>query len=260
MKASRINSLNNGIELRILTLGASITAGVDSTDGNGYRLDLQQKLEDNGNNVTYVGTRFRGQLLDNACEAYPGYTIDRITNATLASGALNFRPNVILLNAGTNDCAEKDKDPAGAPKRYASLLAHLKNSCPDALVVASSLLPNRNTKVNTCIQILNEGLRKVSREARAGGQKTTFVEMYSAVPIADINKKDKTHPNDAGYKKMADAWYEGIKNSSARITAPVQGARKPLDSPGPTGEGVQLGALSWLIAGMCTVVLGAVAI
>lgn len=225
-----------------MPLGASITAGVDSTDGNGYRLDLQHKLEGDGNNVTYVGTRFHGNMSDNACEAYSGYTIEAIDNATMASGALDFMPNIILLNAGTNDCNKKGMDPAGAPMRYATLLSHIKAKCPDALVVDSSLLPNLDPTVNSCIVTLNEGLRKVSRDARANGQKTHFVEMYDVVPTDDINTKDKTHPNDAGYRLMAQAWFEAIQNSSSKIDAPVQGARKPLDSPGPTGGAIGFGA------------------
>lgn len=242
------------MELRILPLGASITAGVDSTDGNGYRLDLQQKLEGDGNNVTYVGTRFYGQMKDNACEAYPGYTIRGIDNATLASGALDFRPNVILLNAGTNDCNKKGKDPAGAPVRYATLLSHIRAKCPDALVVTSSLIPNLNPRVNSCIVTLNEGLRRVSYQARSKGQKTTFVDMYDVVPSDDINTEDKTHPSDAGYELMAEAWYEAIRNSSSKINSPLQGGRKPLDSPGPTGAASGRRA-PWVITIGCAGVL-----
>lgn len=253
-------SINNGMELRILPLGASITAGVDSSDGNGYRLDLQQKLEGDGNNVTFVGTTFHGQMKDNACEAYPGYTIESIHNATLASGALDFMPNVILINAGTNDCNKKGKDPAGAPMRYATLLSHIKAKCPDALVVDSSLIPNLDSTVNDCIITLNGGLRRVSREARANGQKTTFVEMYDVVPTDDINTSDETHPNDAGYELMAQAWYEAIRNASSKIDAPVQGARKPLDSPGPTGGVTGLSAPAAFAVGFACVMIGVFAV
>lgn len=46
------SSLENGINLRILPLGDSITWGYGSTDGNGYRLDLLNLLA--GNDVQYI--------------------------------------------------------------------------------------------------------------------------------------------------------------------------------------------------------------
>ena len=42
-----------GTELRILPLGDSITYGIQSTDGNGYRLRLQEDLS--GSKLLYVG-------------------------------------------------------------------------------------------------------------------------------------------------------------------------------------------------------------
>ena len=86
---SAAESINNGMDLKILPLGASITLGVDSTDGNGYRLDLRSLLEANGsgNNVTYVGTVHNGTMTNNACEAYSGWTIQEVDDKALKTGA-----------------------------------------------------------------------------------------------------------------------------------------------------------------------------
>nr|OQN97569.1 hypothetical protein B0A51_18929 [Rachicladosporium sp. CCFEE 5018] len=228
-------SINDGMRLRILPLGASITAGLRSMTGDGYRKELQDRLENDGNEVTYVGTQFHGTMTDNACEAYSGYTIERLDNATLISGALDFLPNVILLNIGTNNCGLKAKDPSAAPAQYRTLLDHIKSRDADALVVVSSLLPNLNAKVNTCVQNLNVAIRRVAREAASRGQRIAIVDMYDAVPTSDINIKDGTHPNDDGYSRMAEVWYNGIIAAARNISAPESGGRAPLKSPGPRG-------------------------
>jgi len=179
-----------GRNLRILPLGASITAGKDSSTGDGYRKDLQDRLERDGNNVTYVGTRFYGTMADNACEAYPGYTIERVDNATRQSGALLFLPNVVLINLGTNNCVVKNQDPEGAPARYKQLLDHIRDVVPSALVVVSSLVHNRDPTKDACIVKLNAGLERVANDARSFGQKVAFVDMYDAVPVSDIGMDD----------------------------------------------------------------------
>ncbi|KAI4263408.1 MAG: hypothetical protein L6R42_001439, partial [Xanthoria sp. 1 TBL-2021] len=59
--ATRAN-IANGIELRILPLGDSITSGFQSTDNNGYRLGLQRELA--GSSVLFVGSRSGGTMDD----------------------------------------------------------------------------------------------------------------------------------------------------------------------------------------------------
>ena len=58
----RIEHRSGGTALRILCVGASITFGVGSTDGNGYRRDLRDLLEHAGSTVHYVGTQSSGNM------------------------------------------------------------------------------------------------------------------------------------------------------------------------------------------------------
>lgn len=51
--------------LRILPLGASITQGIGSTDGNGYRKHLRDYLRFQGWKVNMVGTKPDGTMADN---------------------------------------------------------------------------------------------------------------------------------------------------------------------------------------------------
>jgi hypothetical protein len=61
------------IPLRILPLGASITYGVHSSDGNGYRRRLKDQLRSEGWEVNMVGSQNSGNMRDNVCNCDPTY-------------------------------------------------------------------------------------------------------------------------------------------------------------------------------------------
>nr|POE73077.1 multidomain esterase [Quercus suber] len=213
-------SVNNGADLKILPLGASITWGQASSDGNGYRLKLRDLLEAQGHNVTYVGTVSHGSMSNNLCEGYPGSTISEVDAKAIASGAYNLDPDVVLLHLGTNDCAAQRQPIDDAPQRFATLLSHLKARSPNALILMSSLIHNKNPTIEACLTKLNPGLANVAKTAAAQGQNVQFVDMVDAVPWNALSA-DGTHPTDAGYAIMAQKWSESIL--SARL---VTGGQK----------------------------------
>jgi hypothetical protein len=53
-----------GFYLRVMPLGASITQGVRSSDGNGYRKLLRQQLRWKGWEVNMVGSKQDGNMAD----------------------------------------------------------------------------------------------------------------------------------------------------------------------------------------------------
>ena len=50
-------------------MGGSIVYGLMSSDGNGFRLGLENLLEKNGTQATMVGTQSSGNMSDNHHEA-----------------------------------------------------------------------------------------------------------------------------------------------------------------------------------------------
>jgi lysophospholipase L1-like esterase len=113
----------NPVPLRILPLGDSITYGYDSTDGNGYRQDLLNKLSSNPffSPITYIGSQTNGNMANPNNEGHPGAIITEIVNFTTNHQALPARPNVVLLMAGTNDMI-RNVDVATAPQRLGALI------------------------------------------------------------------------------------------------------------------------------------------
>jgi lysophospholipase L1-like esterase len=87
------------VPLRILCLGASITYGYGSSDGNGYRYSLRGKLIADGNAVNMVGSISAGNMSDNQVEAWPGYRISQV--AAKAKPSFKDMPNVVLIFLGS---------------------------------------------------------------------------------------------------------------------------------------------------------------
>lgn len=61
---------NKPFVLRTMPLGASITVGLGSRDGNGYRNWLRQHLRSDGWQVNMVGSHHNGTMCDNVRMAY----------------------------------------------------------------------------------------------------------------------------------------------------------------------------------------------
>jgi len=68
-----------------MPLGASITYGLKSSDGNGYRKHLRDQIVAYGNDVNMVGSRRNGTMEDNDVEGWPGYIIEQVHDAALTA-------------------------------------------------------------------------------------------------------------------------------------------------------------------------------
>ena len=95
--------LGRGVALRIMPLGARITCGVGSSDGNGYREAPRAKLKaSNGNSMNMVGSRAHGTTADKDVESRPGKVIDEVS-AKADAAVPHYKLDVVLVNLGTND-------------------------------------------------------------------------------------------------------------------------------------------------------------
>jgi hypothetical protein len=165
-----------------------------------------------------VGSRDRGVMIDNQVEGWPGYVIDEV--AKKAELSIPLLPNIVLLNAGTNDMKDND-DPTNAHTRLGKLVDRLLSAIPDTVVIVSTLLPNKDNATEARIEAYNSQLVGMVNNRSEAGKKVLLVDMHSSCfSTKDLN--DSTHPTDKGYLKMAGVFYDGIQNASRRnwITAP----------------------------------------
>jgi len=214
-------SIAGGVNLRVLPLGDSITYGGGSSDGNSYRLDLQNLLT-SGNNLSYIGSVRHGTMANNNNEGHPGYTIDAIGGQ--APNSMPERPNVVLLMAGTNDIVLKAADQAGAPTRLGNLIDLVVAGCPDAAILVATLTPLLDPVNEAEVVAYNAAIPGVIASRVNAGKHVMMVDM-SEVPASDIHTSDGIHPDDAGYVLIAYAWYAAINKAGSNgwIHAPVSG-------------------------------------
>ncbi|RDW72271.1 SGNH/GDSL hydrolase family protein [Aspergillus mulundensis] len=217
---TRADSASN-IPLRILPLGASITWGQNSPTGNGYRAHLRNQLTSAGWNVDMVGSKKNGDMKDNDVEAHPGDTIAQVKAAS--ENSYRYKPNVVLINAGTNDCRLNNQI-STAGDRMRSLIEGLLKAAgngKEPLIVLSTLLPSGQKEIAKNTPSVNAQYRDLVKRMRKEGVSIILAEMNGKDPLIKYpkdyttgGKVDDTHPNDEGYRKMASIWYEAIVDAA----------------------------------------------
>lgn len=94
-------------------------------------------------------------------EGWPGFTVDGVYDkAELA--VPKYKPNVIMLNAGTNDAT--GGTPGGAGERMERLVRRCLEQSPGVTILMSTLLPNALAPDN--IVNINKQYRAVAAKLR----------------------------------------------------------------------------------------------
>lgn len=229
--------------LRIMAVGDSITVGsTNPTEGwtepywYGYRSVLYNLLTDTGYDFQFVGSST--ERLDHESIS-PGTTppadLDALgqsahhgfggANASDLQGsivdALNTNdPDIILLMIGTN----------GGQNITAltTLLDTITTQKPDAQLILAQIIPNfiysqSIVDYNTYIE---ETMIPAYQDA---GRNVTLVDQYSNFLIDpnDLTSIDQSlfsnginHPDNEGYSKIAQTWFEGIQGVAAPAPEP----------------------------------------
>ncbi|KAK3319424.1 SGNH hydrolase-type esterase domain-containing protein [Apodospora peruviana] len=198
------------IPLRIMPLGASVTFGVGSSTGNSYRKDLRDLLtQQGGHQVNMVGTHKHGAFADNEVEATSGFVIAQIA-ASAQVATPKFLPNLVLVDAGTNNCNNGGiVSDAGA--NVSSMIKEIFAASAGVTVLLATILENKVASQDACRVDINRQYRDVVAGFERDGEKIALVDMRSEEGPTTNDLFDTRHPNDAGYKKMAAVWNQGIQ-------------------------------------------------
>lgn len=224
--------------LRIMSVGDSITEGINSSTNNGFRDNLRKLLTSMSNTVVnYVGSHRSGSMVNGENEGWSGQEINFIRDKTMAH-LKEYSPNVVTVLAGTNDIGH-DKA-LGSPERLVGFVHEIRRAVPDAYVLVGDLLPDENHETNYEHHSFN-----ITVDSILSGEADTHVVQ---VNFDDLNLSDMNglHPNDAGYQKMADDWgyaIEDLENANViadRSTLSIIGPRD--GHTGTVGPAPGLGA------------------
>ena len=210
-----------GVVLRLMPMGDSITAGYQSSTGDGYRGPLFNQLASQVGTLDFVGSQIDGTMADSSNEGHYGYKIADI--AGLATGVVqSYRPNIILLHIGSNDL-NSTHAVGNTPQQLASLIDQIVAAEPDATLLVAQLIPSQYPATESAIEAYNAQIPAIVQARVAKGEHVAVVSMDN-LPASDY--ADTLHPNDAGYAQMAANWDAGIQGAinAGWIGSPVPGS------------------------------------
>ncbi|KAH6888521.1 GDSL-like Lipase/Acylhydrolase [Thelonectria olida] len=200
-------AIKEGTKLRVLCAGDSITSGWMSSDGNGYRLKLQEDLSED--DLVFAGELTTGNMTDGYFAAWPGKTIQYISDHIGPS--LDQQPNIILLHAGTNDMDDRPErsiegnDPVKTAKRLGDLVDQMIEACPDAVILVAVIIGTCDPHKATTTPEYQALIPGIVEERRAANHSVLAVD-FSVFPEEDL--QDCIHPTDTGYRMLGDYWYD----------------------------------------------------
>jgi lysophospholipase L1-like esterase len=139
-------------------------------------------------------------------EGVSGDRIDQVASRAASSVPAN-QPNVILINAGTND-AGQDFEVDSAGQRMRDMIDSILSEVPDALVVLSTLLPSGNSDTQNRVDDINEQFRAV--QSGFGGN-VVLADMAMNIGLEHIH--DGTHPDVEGEQMMSNLWVAAIQSA-----------------------------------------------
>jgi lysophospholipase L1-like esterase len=208
--SNRLHNMPGGVSLRLMPLGGSVTKGVGSSHSAGYRKALLEILQAQNFDVRMVGSRSTGSMPNNEHEGWRGFRIDEIAKKA-AKSVGRLSPNLLTVNAGSNDCIQAFKiDEAG--RRMEDLLEDIWNASPGSTVLLSTLLVNADKRVNERVECVNNQFRALAKRKVCEKRRIVLVDLYNDGPRVDC-LVDGVHPNDEGYDRTAKLWFDGVQRA-----------------------------------------------
>ncbi|MCJ7655829.1 MAG: GDSL-type esterase/lipase family protein, partial [Dehalococcoidia bacterium] len=196
-----------GEPVRIMPLGDSITRGYRSTYNWGYRKPLYDKLTAAGYNFDFVGSLAAGSFPDPNHEGHDGWHADTTGPNDILGQLYNWLTvnpaDIVLLHIGTNDITYSGQN----AEEVNDILDEIDRFSEDITVVLA-LIIDRQTHSPATTQF-NIDVNNMAQSRIAAGDDIIIVDMEHALTYPD-DLYDTVHPNDSGYAKMADVWFDAL--------------------------------------------------
>jgi lysophospholipase L1-like esterase len=201
-----------------MPLGDSITRGSRSTGINGYRRPLFQMLVAASHSVDFVGSQLDGSTdFDRNHEGHSGWSADGGSTGSIANSVyyfLGLNPaDIVLLHIGTNDIEEGHASSADV----ARILDEIRRRSTDITVILALIINQDPYSPETTAY--NDEVSNMALQRIAKGHHIILVDMENALVYPD-DLDDGVHPNNSGYAKMAEVWFEAL--SEILPVCPIQ--------------------------------------
>ncbi len=201
-----------GATLRVMPLGDSITA-----EEWAWRCRLSQLITEGGRNAVFVGSvhnQYDPCAADH--EGHPGFTISNLSDK-VDGWLTTFRPNVVVIMAGTNDLAWwTAENGTQVADRMNSLISKIQTTAPGVRIVVQTIPPQssaiiapNNVNRQVLVQQYNDRLKALIAARVTSGQLIRLADTNAALTLTDL--RDGIHPTtQAGIAKVAPTVYNTL--------------------------------------------------
>lgn len=196
--------------------GDSITYGFGSTDGNGFRVLVDEEIaRTRGVGAIASGSAICSGTLFDRMSGGSGQETDEILTALNVDIPL-YHPEIVRINAGTNDSNHRVSG-AGTPPTLPQTVANISSMIDAAALVGAKvvlmcpLTPNAVTSYDDAL-ILQDAAILAMVSAHTYVDSVTLVDLRAvtlAIPGWAALRPDATHPGDVEYAALAVAIAEG---------------------------------------------------
>jgi acyl-CoA thioesterase I len=225
--------------VRIMAVGDSITAGyTDNPTWNvpfdfGYRSGLYTRLTNAGYPFQFVGSSpepwdgkfglpqtvgtpdLRAVNQDNH-RGYGGWGVDNIAG-NIGSWLTTDNPDVVLLMIGINNIGQGSSgSPTAVEDSLNGLVQTIVNTKPDARLIVAQITPYSGY-TDSIVQYNNYIKNTLVPYYAGQGKHVSTVDQYSNFLTSGgaidtgLYANGINHPNQTGYDRMAQTWFEGIQ-------------------------------------------------
>lgn len=217
--------------VNVMPLGDSITWGYTVKYGkpvvvDGYRKDLWVRLRNVGMNVNFVGScprptwdqwkcHGKGTMGDHNHEGHSGFRIDQLS-ANITRWATTYRPQIVLLMAGTNDIGQ-NYDLPRAPARLSAMIDKIRRVRPTAHIFVATIPQFRDPAKKPKVDAYNKAIPGV---VKSKDSRVHLVPQH-LVGTQAKDLSDHVHPSDCGYAKVAFIWYHSMEQHLASTDWPT---------------------------------------
>ncbi len=204
-----------------MPLGDSITKGILGSDYDwGYREPLYVNLANSGYNFDFVGSFTDGDFQDPNHEGHGGWHADTTGENDILGQVYNWLTanpaDIILLHIGTNDIPASGQD-ANEVSDILDEIDRYESDYSTEVTVLVARIIKKGGFLET-VRIFNDNVQAMVLDRISNPNNPAYpdkivppndVDMENALDYPD-DFYDATHPNDAGYAKMADVWFDAL--------------------------------------------------
>jgi len=237
-------ALSAAAPVRIMPLGDSITAGPGC-----WRAMLWHQLQTAGyTNVDFVGSQSDGggcnpgYSYDFDHEGHGGYAATGIAdNNQLPPWLDAAKPDVVLMHLGTNDMWGHYISTATKLAAFTKLVGQMRAGNPSMKILVAQIIPMSAAACSTCpadVAELDNAIPGWAAGLTTAQSPIVVVDQWTGFDaVADT--VDGVHPNNTGFQKMADRWYQPLAQVLGGVTPTPSptATSSPTPSTSPTAGG-----------------------